>query len=190
MDAWSKPSKSQSTLPTIYFTRYFREALQLNAHHSIIILLRALILAITHLPSPDFINLAYISEPQFKALTNRSQSLSLTENHGISSLPPSPPLHPSCVRWFVSLTPSSLFSVSPQINTKNYYLGDAPLLKAARSEARNNFRSNISLSAGSPEALAAVKHAEEVGLSLFSLLKPYICLSIEDIHGESNLFHR
>lgn len=47
-------------------------------------------------------------------------------------------------------------------STRLAFAGDAPLLKAARSEARNNFRSNASLSAGSPEALAAVKHAEEV----------------------------
>jgi hypothetical protein len=40
--------------------------------------------------------------------------------------------------------------------------GDAPVLHAARAEARNGFRQNAALSAGSPELAEAVKHAEEV----------------------------
>ena len=41
-------------------------------------------------------------------------------------------------------------------------IGDAPLLHAARSEARNNFRKNASLQSNDPALAAAIKHAEEV----------------------------
>jgi len=45
-------------------------------------------------------------------------------------------------------------------STRLAFAGDAPLLRAARTEARNSFRSNLSISG--PEQVAAVKHAEEV----------------------------
>lgn len=44
----------------------------------------------------------------------------------------------------------------------NINSGDATLLHAARSEARNHFRKNASLQANDPVLAAAVKHAEEV----------------------------
>lgn len=47
-------------------------------------------------------------------------------------------------------------------STRIAFQGDAPLLHAARSEARNNFRKNASLQPNDPALAAAVKHAEEV----------------------------
>ncbi|PSS14819.1 hypothetical protein M430DRAFT_51493 [Amorphotheca resinae ATCC 22711] len=47
-------------------------------------------------------------------------------------------------------------------STRIAFAGDAPVLHAARAEARNGFRQNAALSAGSPELAEAVKHAEEV----------------------------
>jgi len=45
-------------------------------------------------------------------------------------------------------------------STRLAFAGDAPLLKAARSEAHNAFRKNEALQSGELES--AVKHAEEV----------------------------
>jgi len=47
-------------------------------------------------------------------------------------------------------------------STRLAFAGDAPLLHAARAEARNGFQQNVTLSPGSPELAAAVAHAEEV----------------------------
>lgn len=74
---------------------------------------------------------------------------------GIASLQASPSLGSISLRWFVSpLLPFRYLANTTQ--------GDAPLLHAARTEARNSFQKNAMLSPNSPESVAAVSHAEEV----------------------------
>lgn len=55
---------------------------------------------------------------------------------------------------FLPLQPSFLFSQRPS--------GDTHLLHAARSEARNGFRKNASMSLDDPALAPAIAHAEEV----------------------------
>ena len=79
-----------------------------------------------------------------------------------------------------SLRPPLWTPVLSESRAHRLFAGDLRVLEAARVEARRNFDTKRNLSAGSAEADAGVKHAEEVA----AILRQNIVQGVEGNEGK------